>query len=103
MAIMVREIMKVLPGKMAEAMENEKKEKAVWDRLGLNLVVKRYLPFTREGDRMHTIVYQTEFDSLAAITELGGKAGADPEMPAVAAKWDEVLDSRIVEFYTVVD
>ena len=95
--------MKVLPGKMAEAQEVEKREKAVWNRLGLNLVVKNYFPFACQGDRMHTLVYQTEFDSLAAITELGGKAGADPEMPAIAAKWDEVLDSRIVEFYTVMD
>ena len=52
---------------------------------------------------MHTLVYQTEFDSLAAIEALSKKVGAAPEMPAVAAKWDEILESRIVEFYTIVD
>jgi len=103
MAIMVREIMKVLPGKMAEAKEVEKREKAVWNRLGVDIPVKNYLPFARQGDRMHTLVYQTEFDSLAAIEALGKKVGADPEMPAVAAEWDEILESRIVEFYAVLD
>ncbi len=103
MKIMVREIMKVLPGKMAEALEVEKREKAVWNRSGVNIPVKKYLPFARQGDRMHTLVYQTEFDSLAAIEALSKKVGAAPEMPEVAAKWDEILESRIVEFYTVSD
>lgn len=103
MAIMVREIVKVLPGKMAKAKEIEKREKAVWSRLGVDIPVKSYIPFAREGDRMHTLVYQTEFDSLAAIEALGKKIGADPEMPAVAAEWDKVLESRLVEFYTVAD
>lgn len=103
MTIMVREVMKVLPGKMAEAKEVEKRESAIWDRLGLNIVVKHYLPFACQGDRMHTLVYQTEFDSFAAIEALGKKIGPDPEMPAVAAEWDKVLESRIVEFYTVLD
>lgn len=103
MKIMVREIMKVLPGKMAEAREVEKREKAVWNRLGLDILVKHYLPFARQGDRMHTLVYQTDFDSLAAIEANTGKIGADPEMKEVAAKWDEILESRIVEFYVAVD
>lgn len=103
MKIMVREILKVLPGKMAEVQEVEKNERAVWNRLGLNLVMKRYLPFARQGDRMHTLVYQAEFDSLATIEAKMGKVRADPEMKAVAAKWEEILESRVVEFYTVVD
>jgi len=103
MKIMVREVMKVLPGKMAEAKEVEKREQAVWNRLGVDIPVKNYFPFACQGDRMHTLVYQTEFDSLAAIEALGKEIGADPEMQEVAAKWDMVLDSRIVEFYTVLD
>ena len=103
MTIMVREVMKVLPGKMAKAKEIEKREKAVWNRLGVDIPVKNYFPFACQGDRMHTLVYQTEFDSLAAIEALGKEIGADPEMQEVAAKWDMVLDSRLVEFYTVLD
>ena len=103
MTIMVREVMKVLPGKMAEAKEVEKREQAVWNRLGLNLAVKNYFPFACQGDRMHTLVYQTEFESLSAMEALGKKIGPDPEMPAVAAEWDKVLESRLVEFYTVLD
>jgi hypothetical protein len=103
MKIMVREIMKVLPGKMAEAKEVEKREKAVWNRLKLDIPVRNYFPFACQGDRMHTLVYQTEFDSLATIEALGQEIGADPEMQEVAARWDKILDSRIVEFYTVVD
>ena len=101
MAIMVREIMKVLPGKMAKAKEIERREQAVWNRIGVDVPVKSYIPFARQGDRMHTLVYQSEFDSLTAMEALGKKIGVDPEMPAVAAEWDNVLESRIVEFYTV--
>ena len=103
MKIMVREIMKVLPGKMAEAKEVGKREKAVWNRLGVDIPVKNYFPFACQGDRMHTLVSQTEFDSLAAVEALGEKIGGDPEMQEVAEKWDMVLESRIVEFYTVLD
>jgi hypothetical protein len=103
MTIMVREVMKVLPGKMAEAKEVEKMEVAVWDRLGVDIKVKHFLPFACQGDRMHTLVYQTEFDSLSAMEALGKKIGPDPEMPAVAAAWGKVLESRIVEFYAVLD
>ena len=103
MKIMVREIMKVLPGKMAEVSEVEKKENAVWKRLGLNPVVTRYTPWAREGDRMHTLVYQAEFDSLATIEANMGKVGADPEMREVGANWDEIVESHVVEFYMVED
>lgn len=103
MKIMVREILKVLPGKMAEVPEVEKKEKAVWNRLGLNPVVTRYTPWAREGDRMHTLVYQAEFDSLATIEANMGKVGADPEMQEVRARWDEIVESQVVEFYVMAD
>ena len=103
MKIMVREILKVPPGKMAEAMEVQKKESAAFNRLGVNPVVTRMVPFAREGDRMQTVVYQVEFDSLASIEANMGKVRTDPEMQEVAAKWEALLESDVVEFYIVVD
>jgi len=104
MKIMLREILKVLPGKMAEAEEVLKMERAIRERRGgPRPVVTRYRPFAREGDRMHTVVFQGELDSLAAFEAAVERSWTDPEMQAVMAKWEAILESFIIEFYTVVD
>ena len=73
------------------------------NRLGVDIPVKHYRPLTGTIDQKHTIVAESELGSFASIAAPGGKIGADPEMEEIRAKWDEILDSRIVEFYTVVD
>ncbi len=103
MKVMARDIFKILPGKRAEALELDKKERAVFNRLGLNLVVTHYRPFARQGDSMHTLVYHIEFDSLAAMESTMEKAGADPEMREVWAKWAEITESRLLELYMIED
>lgn len=60
MKVIQRGIMKVVPGKMAEAMELEEQEIAIWSRLGIPPVVTRYRPLIVGGDVMHTVVYHSE-------------------------------------------
>jgi len=96
MKVMVRLIIKVLPGKMAEYMELDKKTEAILTRLGMPL--RRYRCFT--GDSVNTIVYEEEYDSLAAMEAFYEKVRANPEDHAVFAKMEAVIDSLEVEFYT---
>ena len=103
MNVMVREISKIIPGKMAEAMELYKKEMVAWNRLGLNPVVKLLRPFAREGDRMQTIVWEAEFDSLTTIEANMKKVMADPEIQEIVAKWQAITDSNVIELYMVED
>lgn len=104
MKIMLREISKVLPGKMAEALEIEKMERELAERRGgPPPAVTRYIPFAREGDRMHTLVHQVEFDSLAALATGLEKSRENPEIREIEAKWEKILESHLIELYLVVD
>ena len=104
MKIMLREILKVLPGKMAEAEEVLKMERAIRERSGgPRPVVTRYFPFAREGDRMHTLVDQVELPSLAALEAAVERSRTDPEIREIEAKWEKILESHIIELYIVVE
>jgi len=99
MKVMVRSIMKALPGKMAEATEVLEKIMAIASRV-LGISARYYRPLSGGGDTMRTIICETEFDSLAAYEAHPEKMGADPEMQALFPKWEAVIDSFEVEFYT---
>ena len=99
MKVMVRSIMKVLPGKMAEAMELEKKHMAIASRV-LGVSPRCYRPLSGGGDTTRTIISEGEFDSLAAFEAHPEKMGADPEVQAMMPKWEAVIESYHVEFYT---
>jgi hypothetical protein len=75
MKVIFRTTIKIVPGKMAEYMEVEEKSKAIASRAGMP-------PWSRygcvTGDSMHTIVYDTEFDSLAALEASFEKMFPDP-------------------------
>ena len=103
MKLIERDVWKILPGKMAEALELEKKELAVLNRLGVDIPVKHYRPFTGTMDCMHTIVAESDLGSFASVVALMGKLGADPEMQAVQAKWEEISESQVLELYMVED
>ena len=103
MKLIERDVWKILPGKMAEALELEKKELAVLNRLGVDIPVKHYRPMTGTLDQKHTIVAESELGSFASIAALGEKIGADPEMQAVQAKWEEISESHVLELYMVED
>ncbi len=100
MKLINRTIFKVLPGKMAEAMELEKKEIAIWSRLvGTRPAITRYCPLTGGGDSLRTVIWQQEWDSLAAWEAAYEEAMVNPEMRALGEQWANVLDDYRVEFY----
>jgi hypothetical protein len=98
MKIMVREIMKVLPGKMAEAMELEKKHMAIATRYGAP-PERGYRCISGGGDFFHTVIGESEWDSIAAMEAFQEKMFADPEVQALMAKWETILTSHEIEFY----
>jgi hypothetical protein len=98
MKVMARTIMKAVPGKMAEAMELEKKHMAIANRV-LGISGRLYRRISGGGDTMNTIIIEGEFDSLAAFEAHPQKMGADPEMQALLPKYEGVIESMEVEFY----
>jgi hypothetical protein len=99
MKVMVRSIMKAVPGKMAEAMELEQKHMAIASRV-LGISPKCYRPLSGGGDVMNTIVSECEMDSLAAFEAHPERMMADPEAQALFPKLEAVIESMEVEFYT---
>jgi len=103
MKVMQRGIMKVLPGKMAEAMELLGKYMAVVSRLvGVpreKLPMKTYRPFIGGGDSLHTIIFEVDWDSFGEMAAFFEKAMADPEIQAFMPKWEAVEESHEVEVY----
>jgi len=97
MKIIQRGTMKIVPGKMAEAMELMEKHTAAATRLGCPSM-KSYRPLIG-SEFFHTIVGEAEWESMAALEAFFDKMMADPEMQALMAKWEPVLDSHVVEFY----
>jgi len=95
---MVRDITKVLPGKMAEYMQLQETYIAIATRHGMPSM-RRYRCFSGGGDTLHTIIAEIEVDSLAALEAILEKMFADPEMPALQAKLEAILQGHEVEFY----
>ena len=91
MKVVFRSTIKVVPGKMAEYMEIEEKSKTVASRFGMPSW-KRYGCLT--GDSIHTIIYDMEFDSLAALEASFEKMFTDPERQALMAKSDGCVVSH---------
>ena len=98
MKVMVRSIMKVLPGKMEEAMKLEKKHMAIANRV-LGISPRIYNRLSGGGDTLRTIIIEAELDSLAAFEDHPKKMGADPEMQELVPELGAVIDSLEVEFY----
>ena len=98
MKVMFRTTIKIVPGKMAEYMEVEEKSKALASRYEMP-DWKRYTPIT--GDSMHTIIYDMEWDSLAALEAAFEKMFSDPESQAAMAKSEGCIVSHENELYTL--
>ena len=97
MSIIHRGIIKFVPGKMAEGMELLQKMIAVGNRSGAG-PWKCYRPSIGGGDVGHTIICETEWDSLSAVEAAWAKP--DPEMQALMQKYDAIVESHTVEWYT---
>jgi len=103
MKVMQRGIMRIMPDKMAEAMELLEKYMAVVSRLvempREKLPMKTYRPFIGGGDSLHTIIFEVEWDSFGEMAAFFEKAMADPEIQATMPKWEAVEESHEVELY----
>lgn len=104
MKVMQRGIMKVLPGKMMEIMELNKKYMAIVNRLmGEMPTMRMYRPFTGGGDYMHTIIFEREWDSLTTMTTFFEKVMKDPEVQAQMLEWEVLLNSHEIELYIAME
>lgn len=98
MKVIMRAPVKIVPGKMAEYMELEKKRIPMATRYGVP-PERRYRLISGEGDMFHTIIYEMEWDSLTAIEAHFEKMSTDPEMQALQAKYDALIESHGLELY----
>ena len=89
---------RILPGKMAEYIELEKKMFAIMDRLGGMPSFKRLNLMSGKGDMQHAVVYLMEFDSFAAMGDFA-KAAGDAEFMALMPKWDSVIENHEHDIY----
>ena len=101
MKVMMRSIMKILPGKMAEALELEKKHMAIGNRI-LGIYPKIYMRFSGNGDTMRTIIIEVEFNSFTDFESYPAKMAADPEMQKISPKLGALIDTVDIELYTPV-
>ena len=100
MRVMQRGVMKVLPGKMAEAMELNEKYMATVSRLGMPVTgMRMYRPFIGGHEYMHTIIFEVDWDEFATMAAFFEKLMAEPEVQAMMPEWDAVLESHEVELY----
>jgi len=101
MRVVQRGIMKVVPGKMAEAMELMGRHNAAAVHLG-SPPMRQYRCISGGGEFFHTIIGEADWDSFAALETFFDKMMADPEMQELMARWEGVLESHEIEFYTPV-
>ena len=97
MKIIQRGTMRILPGKMGEAMDLFQKHTTIATRLGCPSM-RSYRPLIG-NEFFHTIIGEAEWDSMAAIEAFFDKMMADSEMQALMAQWETVLESHVIEFY----
>jgi len=96
MKVTQRTIMKILPGKMAEATKLLEKQAAVAGRLGGPPWIC-YRRFSGGGDNIHTLVFHADWNSLSTMEATLEKASGDPEMQELMAKWETILESQELE------
>ena len=89
---------KILPGKMAEYMELEKKMFGTTEGAEAMPPYKRLMLMSGTGDMQHTITYLFEFDNFAAMDKWTALAGA-PEFQALMPKFDSVMASHEHDVY----
>jgi|GEM_PF-558413 len=100
MKVVQRGIMKVVPGKMAEAMKLLEEWKAILSRVEGAPTFRGYRRLSGHGDIMHTLVLEGEWDSFTAMATAFDKMFADPEWKKHMVKWDTILESHELEMYT---
>jgi hypothetical protein len=99
MKVIHRGIIKFVPGKTAEGMKLLQEMVAMSARSGSG-PWRCYRPSIGGGDVGHTLICETEWDSLAAAEAIWEKP--DPEMQALMHKYDAIVENHTVEWYTPV-
>ena len=85
--------MKVLPGRMAEYIELQKKMFDIAKRIGGMPSWRRLSLVSGEDDHHQTVTYLIEFDSFAAMDNFI-KMAENAEMQAVMTKLDHFIESH---------
>ena len=98
MKIIMQCTVKIIPGKMAEYMELEKKMFAISNRVGGMPPWRRLNLMSGKGDIQHTVTYLVEFDNFAAMDSFAA-IGADEEMQALEPKFDPVIEYHQHDVY----
>ena len=98
MKVIQRGTMKIVPGKMAEAMGLTKKHMELTAKLGGPTNWRYYKCLSGRDEYMHTLIGEAEWDSFAAAEAFFDKMMTDKEMQQLMSKWDEILSDHYIEF-----
>ena len=103
MKVMMRAIMRFIPGKMAEGTKLLNEMIATINKrdYGPFPPVRKYTPWLGGGNAINTIVMEVEWDSLTQMAEFFEKSWADPEWMKTMPQWEAVEESHEVEMYMV--
>ena len=102
MKVMMREILRFLPGKLAEGTKLLEESLALTNKkIGPFPPLKKYTPWLGGGSSINTIIVEVEFDSLTQMAEFFEKTMADPEMMETNRKWETIVESSKEELYMV--
>lgn len=103
MKVMMRAIMRFLPGKMAEGKKLVDEMLATVNKraYGPFPLVRTYTPWIGGGNAVNTIILQIEWESLAQMADFFEKAAADPEWMKTTPQWEGIEESHEVELYGV--
>jgi len=93
--------MKILPGKMEDAVKLLGEWNAMVKRLGVPVDrMRSYRPISGGQDIMHTQILEIEWNSFVDMATFFDKAMAGPEFQAEMAKWDAIIESHEMEILT---
>lgn len=101
MEIMQRSILKVIPGKQAEAIGLLKQEDVIRTRLGAPPWRSYRCISGKAGEDINTFIFDTDWESLASFEIFFEKLISDPEMKALSIKWGPLIESHEIELYTL--
>ena len=102
MKFMIREILRFLPGKMAEGTKLLEESLALTKKKIRHFPsVRKYAPWLGGGSSINTIIVDVEYKSLTQIEEFFEKTLADPEMMETNHKLEAILESSKEELYIV--
>jgi len=101
--VMMRAIMRFLPGKMAEGRKLVDEMLATLKKreYGPFPPVRKYTPWLGGGNAINTIIIEVEWESLAKMAEFFEKSSADPEWMKTMPQWEAAEESHEVELYMV--